>query len=123
VIKDGKLMTPPSSSSILQGITRDTVLKLAETWSVPIVEQAMPREALYLADEIFMTGTAAEITPIRSVDGIEVRCGGRGPITHKVQQAFHGLFNGTTEDRWGWLEPVHSDGHAASSPKQAALAD
>jgi branched-chain amino acid aminotransferase len=124
VIKDGKLMTPPAASSILQGITRDTILKLAESWSIPVSEQAMPREALYLADEIFMTGTAAEITPIRSVDAITVRCGGRGPITHRLQQAFHGLFDGTTEDRWGWLELVHGDASAASAaPKQTALAD
>ncbi len=120
IIKDGKLMTPPAASSILQGITRDTVLKLAETWAIPISEQTLPREALYLADEIFMTGTAAEITPIRSVDGITVRCGGRGPITHRLQEVFHGLFNGKTEDRWGWLEPVHGEAHTPSSHAQHA---
>lgn len=121
VIKDGQLMTPPSSSSILQGITRDAVIKLAGTLAIPVIEQAMPREALYLADEIFMTGTAAEITPIRSVDAITVRCGGRGPITHRLQEAFHGLFSGITEDRWGWLEPVHGDASAAVSHTKHAV--
>jgi len=112
VVKDGRLITPTAASSILVGITRDTVMKLAASAGIPVVEQDMQREALYLADEVFMTGTAAEITPIRSVDGIEVRCGGRGPITKTIQELFHGLFHGTTEDKWGWLEPV---GEAANA--------
>jgi branched-chain amino acid aminotransferase len=124
VIRDGKLMTPPASSSILFGITRDTVIKLAEAEGLTVSELAMPREILYLADEIFMTGTAAEITPIRSVDGVTVRCGGRGPITKRVQERFHGLFHGQTEDRWGWLEPVHSDGSTSvAATKETVLAD
>ena len=69
-------------------------------------EQNIPREAMYLADEILMCGTAAEVTPVRSVDGIEVGNGKRGPITKQVQDAFFGLFNGKTEDKWGWLTPV-----------------
>jgi branched-chain amino acid aminotransferase len=70
-------------------------------------EENIPREAMYLADEILMCGTAAEVTPVRSVDGIPVGNGGRGPITEKVQQAFFGLFNGETEDQWNWLTPVY----------------
>jgi len=72
------------------------------------VEQEIPRELLYIADELFFTGTAAEVTPVRSVDGIEVGSGSRGPITQAVQKAFFGLFDGTTEDQWGWLESVES---------------
>jgi branched-chain amino acid aminotransferase len=71
-----------------------------------VIEERMPRELLYLADEIFFTGTAAEITPVRSIDGLQVGAGGRGPVTEALQAAFFGLFDGTTEDRWGWLDPV-----------------
>lgn len=127
VIKDGKLMTPPSASSILVGITRDSVVKLAQDAGIETQEQILPREILYLADEIFMTGTAAEITPIRSVDGITVRCGGRGPITKTLQEKFHGLFSGATPDTRGWLEPVGeaSNAPAAKAPakSETALAD
>ena len=123
IIKDGKLMTPPASSSILQGITRDTVLRLAEQEGLTAIEQAMPREALYLADELFMTGTAAEITPIRSVDGVVVRCGGRGPVTRTLQDRFHGLFDGRTPDRWGWLEHVASEGADPVPTKETVIAD
>lgn len=117
VVRKGKIYTPPSSASILQGVTRDSVIQLARAENFEIVEQALPREALYLADEIFFTGTAAEITPVRSVDGKPVKAGGRGPITELLQQRFFGLFNGETVDRWGWLQPVsqnerQSDGAA-----------
>ena len=123
IIKDGKLLTPPASSSILQGITRDTVLRLAEQAGVAMVEQTLPREILYLADELFMTGTAAEITPIRSVDGITVRCGGRGPVTKTLQERFHGLFHGQTNDPWGWLEYVASEGADPAPTKETVMAD
>jgi branched-chain amino acid aminotransferase len=124
VVKDGVIMTPPAASSILVGITRDTVLKLAVAEGFEISEQILPREALYLADEIFMTGTAAEITPIRSVDGIAARCGGRGPVTKRIQELFHGLFKGTTPDRWGWLEPVGVDHPTpVAATTEAVLAD
>lgn len=103
VVRDGKLLTPPVASSILGGITRDSVLKLAGDLGIEVREQPMPREMLYLADELFFTGTAAEITPVRSVDGITVRAGGRGPITAAIQQRFFGLFDGTTPDRHAWL--------------------
>jgi len=106
VVKDGRIITPPSASSILSGLTRDSVIKLADRMGLDVVEQSIPREALYLADEIFLTGTAAEITPIRSVDRIEIGPGRRGPLTEHLQQAFFGLFNGETEDTEGWLEAV-----------------
>ncbi len=104
VVRGGKLITPPVASSILGGITRDSVMCMAADLGLEVREQAMPRELLYLADELFFTGTAAEITPIRSVDGITVRCGGRGPITASLQQRFFGLFNGSTPDTHGWLD-------------------
>ncbi len=106
VVQDGKLLTPPVSASILAGITRDTVVKLAESAGLTVCEQNIPREQLYIADEVFMTGSAAEITPVRSVDKIPVGEGKRGPITERLQNLFFGLFDGTTADRWGWLEPV-----------------
>ena len=106
VIRDSTITTPPATSSILTGITRDTVMKLIERLGLSVREQSIPREALYLADEIFFTGTAAEITPIRSVDGISVGAGARGPITERLQNAFFGLFSGQTEDSDGWLESV-----------------
>lgn len=106
VILNGKLHTPPVASSILGGITRDTVLTLARAEGIEIVEQALPREMLYLANEVFMTGTAAEITPIRSIDDIPTRAGGPGEITRLLQARFSGLFNGQTEDKWGWLDYV-----------------
>lgn len=110
VIRGGEVYTPPTTSSILTGITRDTVIRLAERIGKTVHEQAIPREALYLADEIFFTGTAAEITPIRSVDRIEIGSGRRGPITEQLQSAFFGLFDGSTEDSEGWLEPVEDNG-------------
>jgi branched-chain amino acid aminotransferase len=93
------------ANAILQGITRDTVIKLARAHGYEVREQTLPRELLYLADEIFLTGTAAEITPVRSVDHISIGNGRRGPITEALQAAFFGLFSGKTADQWGWLEP------------------
>ncbi|HZF15232.1 MAG TPA: branched-chain amino acid transaminase [Steroidobacteraceae bacterium] len=106
LVKDGVLMTPPTASSILSGITRDTIMKLARELGIETREQSMPRELLYLADEIFFTGTAAEVTPVRSVDRLPVGIGRRGPITERLQAAFFGLFSGKTADKWGWLDPV-----------------
>lgn len=106
LVRDGAIITPPTTASILQGITRDTVTTLARELGIPIREGTIPREMLYIADEIFLTGTAAEITPVRSVDRIEVGSGSRGPITRALQEAFFGLFNGRTTDQWGWLEPL-----------------
>lgn len=106
VIRNGIVSTTPKTAAILPGITRDTVMVLLREMGYEIREENIPRESLYLADEILMCGTAAEVTPVRSVDGISVGNGGRGPITEKVQKAFFGLFNGETEDKWGWLTPV-----------------
>jgi branched-chain amino acid aminotransferase len=106
VIRDGKILTPPLAAAILNGITRDSAITLARKLGYEVVEQEIPRELLYLADELFFTGTAAEVTPIRSVDGIEVGCGSRGPITESIQSAFFGLFDGSTKDELGWLDSV-----------------
>ncbi len=104
--RDDVIYTPPATASILTGITRHTVITLAGELGIPVVEQSIPREMLYIAHEIFLTGTAAEITPVRSVDRIEVGSGSRGPLTKRLQDAFFGLFNGQTRDQWGWLEPL-----------------
>jgi len=104
LIRDGVVYTPAVDNSILQGITRDTVVKLARAHGIEVREQAVPRELLYLADEIFLTGTAAEVTPVRSVDRITIGSGKRGPITETIQSAFFGLFSGKTPDKHGWLE-------------------
>jgi len=114
MIRDGRILTPPATSSILTGLTRDTIIKLADRIGLTVEEKAIPREALYLADEIFFTGTAAEVTPVRSVDRIEIGPGHRGPITKQLQDAFFGLFSGETEDSDGWLEPVEVQSAAAA---------
>ena len=106
MVKDGNLYTPPLSSSILDGITRDAVMKIAESFKLSVIETEIPREQLYIADELFFTGTAVEITPIKSVDKITIGTGTRGPVTAQIQKAFFGLFDGSTEDSWGWLESV-----------------
>ncbi len=105
VITKGRIVTPPAAASILNGITRDTVVRLANKLGFEVVEQNIPREALYAADEIFMTGTAAEVTPVRSVDKLTVNQPDF-PITRQIQNAFFGLFSGETEDEWGWLDPI-----------------
>ncbi len=109
IVRNGLLHTPPLTASILPGITRDITMNLAERLGLEVREEALPRESLYVADEVFMTGTATEIAPIRSVDGIQVRSGKRGPITEKLQKAFFGLFDCSTEDTHGWLELVRGE--------------
>jgi len=106
LVRDGILLTPSLAHSVLGGLTRDTVMALARAQGIEVREVSIPRELLYLADEVFFTGTAAEITPIRSVDRITVGAGHRGPITEKLQRAFFGLFSGATNDAWGWLDYV-----------------
>jgi len=108
VARDGRLHTPPLATSVLPGITRDSVLCLARELGIPVIEQAIPREMLYIADEVFFTGTAAEITPIRSVDRIQVGTGRIGPITRRLQEVFFGIIRGETEDRHGWLTLVEA---------------
>jgi branched-chain amino acid aminotransferase len=92
-------------------------MKLARGLGYEAREQILPREALYVADEVFMTGTAAEITPVRSIDGITTRAAGPGPITKAVNKAFRGLFDGTTPDRFGWLEPIHDTAIVATKER------
>lgn len=106
VIRDGRIHTPPLAASVLPGITRDSVLRLAQEAGIPVVEMNIPRELLYIADEIFFTGTAAEVTPVRSVDRIPVGSGKRGPVTEQLQKAFFDIVEGRVEDRFGWLTPV-----------------
>lgn len=100
----GRLHTTPVSAAILDGITRDSLITLARANGIDTVERDLPREYLYLADEVFMCGTAAEITPIREIDGRRVGAGKAGPVTRRMQELFFGLFNGRTRDEWGWLE-------------------
>ncbi len=102
----GILYTPPFASSALPGITRASVVRLAKDLGLEVVEQMIPREMLYVVDEVFFTGTAAEITPVRSVDKIKVGSGRRGPVTEKLQKAFFDLVEGKVPDRYGWLTPV-----------------
>ena len=106
LVKDGVLLTPALAHSVLGGLTRDTVMRLARERGIEVRESALPRELIYLADEAFFTGTAVEITPIRSVDRLAVGNGKRGPVTETLQNAFFGLFSGKTPDRWGWLDYV-----------------
>ena len=108
VVSKGRLLTPPLVSSVLPGITRDTVLTLARRLDIPVDEKSIPREMLYLADEIFFTGTAAEVTPIRSVDRRTIGAGKRGPITETLQKAFFDVIEGRTGNEHGWLTPVPS---------------
>ncbi len=106
VIKDGVMYTPGLGSSILNGITRDTIMRLAREHGIEVKECSLPREFLYIADEMFFVGTATEVAPIRSVDAIQIGNGKCGPITETLQKAFFGLFSGRTADKWGWLDYV-----------------
>ena len=115
LVKARELVTPPVSNAILPGITRDSVITLARERSFKVIEQTIPREALYLADEIFLTGTAAEVTPIRSVDHVQVGQGKRGPVTKQIQQDFFEYVQGHVEDRHGWMTPVYEQKRVRSS--------
>jgi branched-chain amino acid aminotransferase len=106
LVKNGSVRTPPLDGSLLGGITRDTVLHLCGAMGVEAREEPVPREMLYTADEVFFTGTAAEITPVRSVDRIPVGEGKRGPVTARLQQAYLDLVRGGSSDPFGWLEVV-----------------
>ncbi len=106
LVFDGALHTTPVSAALLNGITRNSIITLARDAGIEVVERDMPREYLYLCDELFMCGTAAEITPIRSVDGRAVGAGKPGPLTRRIQGLFFGLFDGSTADKHGWLESL-----------------
>src|ERR1700722_3430285 len=106
VVRDGKILTPPLASSVLPGITRSSILTLCEDLGIAIREEMIPREMLYIADEVFFTGPAAEITPLRSIDRITVGAGRRGPVTKRLQDEFFAILSGSKPDRHNWLTPV-----------------
>jgi branched-chain amino acid aminotransferase len=106
IVRNEKLITPPLGASVLPGITRETIVKLAEALGIPVIETIIPREMLYIADEVFFSGTAAEVTPIRSVDRIVVGDGRCGPITQRIQRRFFEIVKGQIPDEFGWLMPV-----------------
>ena len=106
VVRNGVIQTAPLGNSVLPGITRDSVLQIAKSLGIPLVEQGIPRELLYLADEVFFSGTAAEITAVRSVDKISVGKGVMGPITKAIQGEFYGIIRGEKADKFNWLTPV-----------------
>ena len=103
LVRNGDVWTPPLSSSVLPGITRDSVITLIRELGIHLVEETVPREMLYIADELFFTGTAAEITPVRSVDRVAIGSGRRGPITKRIQDEFFGILSGVKEDQHHWL--------------------
>lgn len=107
-VRDGVLYTPPMSANILAGITRDSVIRIARDMGYDVREENLPREFLYIADEVFFTGTAAELTPVRSIDHIQVGAGRRGPATAEIQNRFLGIARGEIADPYGWLTPVHA---------------
>ena len=107
LVRDGRIHTPPLGASVLPGITRDAILTLARELDIPLVETIVPREMLYIADEVFFSGTAAEITPIRSIDRITIGKGRRGPVAERLQKEFFAIVEGKRPDRFGWLSPVN----------------
>ncbi|HUP50241.1 MAG TPA: branched-chain amino acid transaminase [Thermoanaerobaculia bacterium] len=121
VVRDGKILTPPLGASVLAGITRDTIIRLATDLGYEVTETLIPREALYVADEVFFTGTAAEVTPVRSIDRITVGEGRRGPVTERVQNEYFAYIAGDVPDRYKWMTPVYT-GKGAESHKPALAA-
>ena len=109
IVRDDVVQTPPLAASILGGITRDSIMTLARDLGFTVVETAIPREALYVADEVFVVGTAAEVTPVRSVDKITIGGGRRGPVTEALQRRFFAVINGDAPDRYDWLTYVYAD--------------
>lgn len=122
VVKAGTVYTPPLSGAILPGVTRGVVLALLSDVGLAVREEPLLREFLYVADEVFFTGTAAEVTPIRSVDRVTVGAGTRGPITTQVQEMFFGITEGRLPDRHGWLTPVRRGARANGRPEAGSAA-
>ena len=120
IVRDGTIQTPPLASSVLAGITRDSVMTLARDLGFPVIETVLPREAIAIADEAFFVGTAAEVTPIRSIDRMQIGNGRRGPITEAVQRAFFDVINGEAPDTHGWLTYVYPEEAALRAPRKAA---
>ena len=114
LVQDGVVSTPPLASSVLPGITRNSILALCEDLAIPVREQMIPREMLYIADEVFFTGTAAEVTPLRSIDRITVGAGKRGTVTRRLQEEFFAILSGAKPDRHNWLTPVSAPVGAGS---------
>jgi branched-chain amino acid aminotransferase len=106
IVRNGVLYTPPLANSALSGITRDSVLTIARHLGLTVIEQPMPRELLYISDEVFFTGTAAEVSQIRSIDRILIGEGKPGEITRKIGDEFFAIANGLKPDRFGWLTPT-----------------
>lgn len=123
VVRDGVVYTPPVTCAVLPGITRDSVITIARDLGYEVREQVLPREVLYVADELFFTGTAAEIAPIRSVDRFPVGEGKRGPITAEIQARYFAIARGEAEDRWGWLDHVSPTSEAAPEEPAPAFAE
>lgn len=120
VVRDGIVYTPPLSASVLPGITRDSVMTIARELGLRVAEQHIPREMLYIADEVFFAGTAVEVTPIRSVDKIEIGDGKRGPITAAIQKAYFDIINCAAPDRHGWLRFLNPQEAAAPATARHA---
>jgi branched-chain amino acid aminotransferase len=119
-VRDGAIVTPPLASSILGGITRDSVITLARDLGYSVTETGIPREALYIADEVFVVGTAAEVTPIRSIDKVQIGSGRRGPVTAALQRAFFDVINGEVPDTHGWLTYVYPEEASLRTAGQAS---
>jgi branched-chain amino acid aminotransferase len=122
LVRDGVVYTPSIGSSILGGITRDSVMTLARDLGYTVTETVIPREALYIADEVFFVGTAAEVTPIRSIDKITVGSGKRGPVTQALQRAFFDTVNGEVPDTHGWLTYVYPEEASLRAPAKITAA-
>src|SRR5207237_7051254 len=114
IVRDGIIYTPPVGNSVLWGITRDSVMTIAREMGFEVREQTLPRETLYIADEVFFVGTAVEVTPIRSVDRVKVGRGRRGPVTEAIQQRFFQIVKGEAPDTHGWLQLVNTPAAATS---------
>ena len=108
LVTEGRVLTAPTASAILPGITRNSVICLLKDRGHEVLEQQIPREMLYMADEVFLTGTAAEVTPVRSIDKITIGDGQRGQVTTQVQEDFFAYVKGEVNDRFGWMQPVKS---------------
>jgi len=117
LVQDGCLWTPPLSTSILPGITRDSVLRLARELGITVREEVIPREMLYIADEVFFTGSAVEVTPVRTIDKIVIGNGGRGPVTRRLQSAFFEYIEGERADDYGWL--TYIEHRSSSQPSES----
>jgi branched-chain amino acid aminotransferase len=119
IVREGVIYTPPIGNSVLWGITRDSVITIARDLGFDVREQTLPRETLYMADEVFFVGTAVEVTPIRSVDRVTVGRGRRGPLTEAIQQRFFQIVRGEAPDTHGWLQPVQSRETATTAPPKS----